>query len=134
MQLLARGRSRARATNTPAATLRGAHAKRHEDAFAAWWARLHPTQPEPEREHRFAPPRRFRFDFAWVEQRVAVEIDGGTWVGGRHSHGKGYERDCEKSALAAANGWRVLHLTPGMLERDPAKWCGLVLAAIEVGR
>lgn len=29
--------------------------------------------PEPMREYRFAPPRRFRFDFAWPLWRGLVE-------------------------------------------------------------
>ncbi len=43
--------------------------------------------PEPEREYRFAQEalgRKWRFDFSWPEYRVAVELDGGTWVRGRH--------------------------------------------------
>lgn len=107
--------------------------RQHEDSFAAWWARLHPTQPAPERELTFAKPRRFRFDFAWPEQRVAVEIDGGVWVGGRHSTGAGYEKDAEKMNLAAVHGWRVLHFTPGMLQRDPIACCGAVLLALKRG-
>lgn len=71
-------------------------------------------------EYRFAPPRRFRFDRAHPPSRVAVELDGGTWTGGRHTRGAGYERDCVKANLASANGWRVWHLTGDMLRTDPA--------------
>src|SRR5687768_16750315 len=37
-------------------------------------------------EHPMAstPARRWRFDFAWPELKVAVECDGGTFTGGRH--------------------------------------------------
>jgi len=66
------------------------------------------------REYRFAPPRRWRFDFAFVGQ-VAVEIQGGTWSGGRHVRGKGYEADCEKRNEATLLGWRVLYFTPRMV-------------------
>ena len=59
------------------------------------------------REYRFHPKRRFRFDFAHVQQQVAVEIDGGVWMGGRHTRGKGFISDCEKVNLATALGWRV---------------------------
>ena len=75
-----------------------------------------PVVPEPVREHRFLPPRRFRFDFAWPDDLLAVEVDGGTWRGtGRHSRGLGYERDCEKLNLAAMNGWTVLRYTSSMV-------------------
>lgn len=70
----------------------------------------------PEREYRFAPPRRWRFDLAWPELKLAVEVEGGTFVSGRHSRGKGYEADCEKYAEALIAGWRVLRVTPHMIE------------------
>ena len=67
--------------------------------------------PAPVRELRFAPPRRWRFDFAWPEQKVAVECDGGTRTGGRHVRPLGYEADQEKGNAAVLAGWRVLHFT-----------------------
>ena len=39
---------------------------------------------------------------------IAVEIDGGTWVGGRHTTGRGHRTDSEKSNLATILGWRML--------------------------
>jgi hypothetical protein len=38
--------------------------------------------PKPARELPFHPRSRWRFDLAWPDQRVAVEVDGGTWVTG----------------------------------------------------
>jgi very-short-patch-repair endonuclease len=67
--------------------------------------------PPPAREHRFHPTRRWRFDFAWVEQRLAIEIEGGLWRGGRHQTATGYRADCEKYNAATLLGWRVLRLT-----------------------
>ncbi len=81
--------------------------------------------PAPETEYRFAPPRRWRFDYAWPANRLALEIEGGTWTGGRHVRGRGYERDCEKYSEAALRGWRVLRVTSAML-RD-----GRALAMLE---
>jgi very-short-patch-repair endonuclease len=70
--------------------------------------------PMPEVEYRFAPPRRWRFDFAWVDQRLAVEIDGGAFLatGSRHTRGAGFRRDCQKFNEATCRGWRVLRLLP----------------------
>lgn len=65
----------------------------------------------PTREHRFAPPRRWRFDFAWIDRKLAVEIDGGTYVNGRHNRAAGFQADCEKMNAAAMAGWRVLRFT-----------------------
>ena len=72
--------------------------------------------PAPEREFRFAPPRRFRFDFAWPDRMLAVEVDGGTWSGGRHTRGSGFARDAEKFNIAAMAGWCVLHFTGAAIE------------------
>lgn len=71
---------------------------------------------KPEREYRFAPPRRWRFDFSWPDLKIAVEVDGGTWVRGRHNRGSGIESDAEKYSTAAALGWRVLRFTRAMVE------------------
>lgn len=63
------------------------------------------------RELVFHPTRKWRFDLAWEPTKVAVEIDGGTYTGGRHTRGKGYENDCEKLNEALVLGWRVLRVT-----------------------
>ena len=76
--------------------------------------------PEPVREHRFYPGRKWQFDFAWVEQKLAVEVEGGEWVRGRHTRGAGYTRDCEKYNAAVLEGWRVLRFTGGMVENGSA--------------
>lgn len=65
----------------------------------------------PLREFRFHPTRKWRFDLAWPELRVAVELDGATWHGGRHTSGAGYREDCLKLNAAVRAGWRVLRYT-----------------------
>lgn len=72
--------------------------------------------PKPEREYRFAPPRLWRFDFAWPARKVAVEVEGGTWARGRHVRGDGFEKDCEKYSEAAIAGWKVVRVTGKMIE------------------
>ena len=76
--------------------------------------------PEWEREHRFHPTRRWRFDFAFVPFKVAVECEGGTWSGGRHVRGKGFEKDCTKYNEAALLGWIVLRVTAHHIETGKA--------------
>lgn len=99
--------------------------------------------PEPQREYVAFPPRRYRFDFAWPDQKIAVEVDGGirartcrtcrgTGLGsaqrgrcpscygsgvaaGKHTRKKGIEADCEKALLAFEDGWRVLRVTPQLV-------------------
>jgi very-short-patch-repair endonuclease len=63
------------------------------------------------REHRFEPARRWRFDFAWPEQKIALETEGGTWSGGRHTRGAGYAADIEKYNRASVLGWHVIRAT-----------------------
>lgn len=81
--------------------------------------------PEPEREVRFSPPRRWRFDYAWPVEKLALEVDGGGFVNGRHSRGTGIEKDAEKMNAAVALGYRILRATPRMVAD------GRALAAIE---
>jgi hypothetical protein len=72
--------------------------------------------PTPEKEFLFHRRRKWRFDLAWPDLLIAVEIEGGIWVGGRHVRGEGYEADCEKYNEAQLAGWMVLRFTPGMLK------------------
>ena len=68
--------------------------------------------PVPVREYRFHPARRWRVDYAWPEHRLAVEIEGGAWIGGRHTRGSGFVRDIEKYNSLAVMGWSLLRFTP----------------------
>lgn len=71
--------------------------------------------PEPVAEHRFHPERRWRFDYCWPEAKIALEVEGGGWVGGRHTSGKGFQADMVKYNAAACLGWRVLRVEPRAL-------------------
>ena|ERR1022692_1903300 len=71
--------------------------------------------PQPVREFRFAPPRRFRFDLCWPDLMMACEVEGATWSGGRHTRGSGFEKDCEKYNLAVTAGYQVLRVTGTMV-------------------
>lgn len=73
--------------------------------------------PAPRREYRFAPPRLWRFDFAWPERgQLALEVEGGIFVGGGHSRGIDFTDDCEKYNIAALLGWRVYRFTVKQFE------------------
>jgi len=39
------------------------------------------------REYQAIPGRKFRFDFAFLRERLLVEINGGTYNGGAHGRG-----------------------------------------------
>lgn len=68
--------------------------------------------PEPVAEYRFHPERRWRFDYAWPDRKIAVEQEGAVWAQGRHTRGSGFVKDIEKYNAAAALGWCVLRGTP----------------------
>lgn len=77
--------------------------------------------PQPETELVFAPPRRWRFDYAWSAKKIAVEIEGGVWSGGRHTRGSGFVKDMEKYNAAGRLGWRVFRFTPQQLSKGEAQ-------------
>lgn len=76
--------------------------------------------PEPTREYRFHPVRRWRFDFSWPDKLLAIEVEGGTWVKGRHTTGLGFAKDCEKYNEAALLGWTVLRYPSKMIHSGEA--------------
>ena len=76
--------------------------------------------PAPKLEYRFDTTRRWRFDCCWPAQKLAVECDGGTFSGGRHVTGTGFEKDCEKINAAIIQGWRVLRFTGAMIRDGSA--------------
>lgn len=86
-----------------------------ERGFALRWATL-PNAPRLLPQYRFHSARKWRFDFAHPESRVGVEIDGGTWMGGKggHTSGIGMARDREKDFEAIMDDWVVIRLTPEM--------------------
>lgn len=76
------------------------------------------------REFCAIPGRRFRWDFAWPDDKLLLEVQGGTFSRGKsgHSSGMGINRDCEKANLATLAGWRILtvdakHVTSGQALR-----------------
>jgi len=73
-----------------------------------------------ERELMLIPKRRFRFDFLLAQFALVVEVEGGTWSGGRHTSGVGFRSDCQKYNMALELGYRVLRYTTDMVTRGEA--------------
>ena len=88
--------------------------------------------PEPEREYRFHDLRRWRFDFAWPEFKIAAEVEGGVWTKGRHTRGKGFIGDCRKYNEATLLGWDVFRFPPCMLDNGEA--IGLLREVLPCGQ
>lgn len=75
--------------------------------------------PRPVTEHRFDAERQWRFDYAWPDDRVALEVEGGAFVRGRHTSGAGFRADLAKYNAALAQGWRVVRVLPEQLATLP---------------
>ena len=68
----------------------------------------------PVMEYRFAPPRRFRFDYCWPSRKLAAEVDGAVWTNGRHSAAAAL------SLIARRRTWRSR--TDGECCGSPRTW------------
>lgn len=64
-------------------------------------------------EFRFDSLRRFKFDFAHINLKIAVEIEGGIYTGTGHAKTGTYLKDMEKYNLAGLKGWLVLRYAYG---------------------
>ncbi|MFM1842737.1 MAG: hypothetical protein RLZZ490_1474 [Cyanobacteriota bacterium] len=68
-------------------------------------------------EYQGIKGRKFRFDFAHVPSKTAIEIQGGIYLRhGGHNSAAGLHRDYEKLNLAQWQGWTVFQLSPDMVE------------------
>ncbi len=84
----------------------------------------------PQPEFKFHPTRKWKFDYAFPEQQIAVEVEGGIYgykdksgkfkSRGAHSSITGIKRDIEKYNAATVLGWKVLRLTSEQA-REPQK-------------
>jgi len=72
--------------------------------------------PEPVLQYRAIPGRRWRWDFAWPDRKLLVEVQGGLWIKSAHTTGTGIGRDIEKHNATVLAGWRVLFVTAHMIE------------------
>lgn len=99
--------------------------------------------PEPTPEYRFHKTRRWRYDFAWPEYKIALDVEGGIYGRGRpcptcgisrtgaHSSVSGILRDIERGNAAALDGWLVLRVLPEELELENGKAYNLLEQAFK---
>lgn len=79
--------------------------------------------PEFVRQYRYAPPRKFRADFAWVLPPpigLLVEVQGGIYTRKAHGSVTGVLADIERLNVATLAGWRVIRVTPDMVKDGTA--------------
>lgn len=72
-------------------------------------------------EFKGIPDRKFRFDCANPTLKIAIEIEGGLWITGRHNQPIGMIADMEKYNLAVLAGWKVLRYTTDTVRKTPWK-------------
>jgi len=75
----------------------------------------------PVKEFRFHPVRRWRFDYAWPDRKIAVEQEGGIWINGAHNRGVHYSSDMQKYNFAARMGWQVYRFSPAQIRKGEAQ-------------
>lgn len=83
-----------------------------EEAFYLAWRSRFPLIL-PTTQHRFVPKMMYRFDFAWITVKVAVEIQG---RGPGHDSMQGVTKDNIKQNLAVLHGWKTLYFRNTDLE------------------
>ena len=66
-------------------------------------------------EYKFHPVRRWRFDIAIPAHKLAIEVQGGIYIHGRHTRGNALEDEYAKINTAVAMGWRVLFATTRLI-------------------
>ncbi len=90
--------------------------------------------PMPEAEVRLWDDRKHRVDFVWIQYELVVEIEGGSYVHGRHHRPRGFEADCEKYNRIASEGLCLFRFTPAMIRSGLAmatvqeyfrRWCAI---------
>ena len=85
-----------------------------EERFILLWDELYPHLPL-ERESMLIPKRKFRCDFVHRPSRVVIEINGGTWINGRHNRGSSMQSEYEKLNLLTYHHYRVFQLSSAMI-------------------
>ena len=83
--------------------------------------------PEPEVQYPIRDGARVvaRVDFAYPEMRLAIEVDGYRWHGGRSA----WARDLNRGNNIAARSWRTLHIAKEHMDGAGAVAVALVKEA-----
>lgn len=79
-----------------------------------------PPRSLPFEVHDYDAGRQWRADFYLPDYELAVEIEGGRWVNGRHNRATGFARDIEKYNALTKAGIGLLRFTPEQVEDGSA--------------
>ena len=72
--------------------------------------------PKPKLEHLFHDKRKWRFDYCWPDMKIALELEGGAFINGRHTRPKGFSEDIVKYNEALKCGWVVFRVTSAQVK------------------
>lgn len=92
-----------------------------------------PDLPEFETERVFALKtfgREWRFDIAFPEYRVAVEVDGGRFVKGRHNDPVKFADESAKRTAAGMLHWKVLQIPGDKVKAQMATIIDMIRCAL----
>ena len=84
--------------------------------------------PCPTAEYEFHDERKWRIDYCWPDKKVALEVEGGIWIQGRHTRGQGYKNDIEKYNEVSLHGFTLIRVVPDDLLTEDT--LGLIQRAI----
>lgn len=62
-------------------------------------------------EYKFHKTRRWKFDYAIPQFKIAIEYEGVNSIKSGHTTVKGFTKDCDKYNAAAMCGWKLLRYT-----------------------
>lgn len=68
-------------------------------------------------EYQFEPKRQWRADYYFPDGNLILEIEGGAFINGRHTRGKGFIADMEKYNHLTKLGYKLLRCTPDQLNQ-----------------
>lgn len=70
----------------------------------------------------FSSEHKYAFDFAILDKKIAVEVEGNIWHKGGHTSAYGVMRDCKKYNIAQLLGWKVIRIpVPWLNDKPTAK-------------
>lgn len=64
-------------------------------------------------EYKFDSVRKFKFDYANLRLKIAIEMEGGIFTGTGHAKIGKYLKDMEKYNMAQIKGWVILRYAHG---------------------
>lgn len=76
--------------------------------------------PQLEGQYKPFDGRKYAYDFAIPDLKILIDIQGGTWVNGRHNRAQGMNGDCEKNNLAQFDGYSTFIFTGDQVKNGSA--------------